>query len=191
MAHSIRLRGPWDYQPLARAELQADGSIRFDDRDLPAGGTMALPADWGAALGQDFRGLVRFTRRFTQPTGLDETTRVWLVIDNIDWQATVTLNGTFLGCVQLAKTPPSARLLVSPSPPLPLSPSLLPSVSSPALPCPARFDITAHHAPRNALTIDVLLPGSGVGAPPLARPGRENLAGGLIGLVRLEIEARV
>ena len=175
MSHTIRLRGPWDYRPLARAELEADGSVRWDDRDLPAGGTMGMPADWGAALGNDFRGLVRFTRRFTQPTGLGEQTRVWLVVENVDWQATVTLNGTPLGCLQLANSPPAPCLLVFPS--------------APALPCPGRFNIMPHLLPRNELQVEVLVPATSPGDPLLPRPGREHLAGGLIGLVKLEIEA--
>jgi len=180
MPHTIRLRGPWEYQPLARATLRADGSVSWDDRGLPPGGSIALPADWGGVLGNDFRGLARFTRRFAQPTGLDAATRVWLVIENVDWQAAVALNGQPLGHVQLAQTPPAC---------LSLAPSLRSSLSPP-IACPARFDITALLQPRNELTIDILLPGVAAGAPPLVRPGREDLTGGLIGLVRLEIEAR-
>ena len=180
MPHTIRLRGPWEYQPLARATLRADGSVSRDDTDLPSGGTIVMPGDWGAPLGGDFRGLVRFTRRFAQPTGLDAATHVWLVIENVDWQAAVALNGQPLGHVQLARTPPVC---------LSLAPSLPPSASPPIV-CPARFEIAARLRPRNVLTIDVLLPEVAAGAPPLARPGREDLPGGLIGLVRLEIEAR-
>jgi hypothetical protein len=148
-----------------------------------------MPADWGASVGANFRGLVRFTRRFAQPTGLDEISRVWLVLESVDWQAAVSLNGTTLGCVQLANSPTTPCLLVSPSLVLPLSPPLPLSLSSPALPCPARFDIMRILAPRNELTIDVLLPAVDPGTPPLVRPGRENQPGGLIGLVKLEIEA--
>ena len=186
-AHSIRLRGPWDYLPLARAELLAGGSIRSDDRDLPAGGTIAMPADWSAALGNDFRGLVRFTRRFAQPTGLSETSRVFLVIDNVDWQAAVTLNGQLLGHIQLANTSPALCLSISATPRPSLSP-FPPLPHTPALPCPARFDIKSLLAPRNELTIDVVLPAVEAGASPFDRQEREGQSGGLIGLVRLEIE---
>ena len=172
MPHTIRLRGPWEYQPLARATLLADGSVSRDERDLPAGGTIALPADWGDILGNDFRGLVRFSRRFAQPTGLDAATRVWLVIENVDWLATVSLNDQFLGHVHLAQA----------TPPLSIPPSLFPSISPPS-PCPARFDITSHLQPRNLLAIDVLK------SPAAAGPGWTTQPGGLIGLVRLEIVA--
>ena len=55
MPHLIRLREPWEREPL----------------------------DEGA---------VRFTRRFHRPTGLDESSRVWLVIDTAGSSAAVTLN---------------------------------------------------------------------------------------------------
>lgn len=168
MPHTIRLRGPWEYQPLTCATLLADGGVQMLDRDLPAGGTLELPADWGAILGDDFRGLVRFTRRFAQPTGLDKNSRVWLVIEEVDWLGTVALNGAALGMVRFSAAPATD------------------GVSD--LACPARFDITALLQPRNELTIDVLLPAFAAGALPLSRPGREGLPGGLIGLVRLEIE---
>jgi hypothetical protein len=159
--------------------------VSLDDRDLPPGGMIVMPADWSGVLGGDFRGLVRFTRRFAQPTGLDGNTRVWLVVENVDWQAAVSLNGHPVGHTQHAGTSPTPCLLVPLSPSLPLSPSPPLSLCSP---CPARFDITALLQPRNELTIDVLLPEIAAGCLPLSRPGRENLAGGLIGLVRLEIE---
>jgi hypothetical protein len=159
MPHTIRLRGPWEYEPLARGSR--------DDRELPPGGTMAMPGDWGAVLGAAFRGQVRFTRRFAQPTGLDASSRIWLVIEEVDWQAVVALNGQSLGEVRFSGAPAEADVV----------------------PCPARFDITTLLLPRNELTIDVLLPEVAAGAPPLARPGREGQPGGLIGLVSLEIES--
>ena len=173
--HAIRLRGPWDCQPLARVTLLADGSLREDRSALPSGGTAVLPDDWAAALGADFRGLVRFTRRFAQPTGLTAATRVWLAIDDVDWQARLALNGHDLGCIQLAGSTPSPLLLAAPSPGL-------------AVVCPARFDITSLLQPRNELVIEVLLPAVEAGAARFSRPRREGQPGGLIGLVRLEIE---
>jgi hypothetical protein len=135
-----------------------------------------LPDDWARALGVEFRGRVRFTRRLAQPTGLTPGTRVWLAIDDVDWQALVALNGHALGCIQLAGSTPSAALLGSSSPRLPVSI------------CPVRFDITSLLQPRNELVVEILLPALETGAPPFSRPGRETQPGGLIGLVRLEIE---
>ena len=37
--------------------------------------------------------LVRWTRRFHKPTGLDDNSRVWLVIENVAGEIDVTLNG--------------------------------------------------------------------------------------------------
>jgi hypothetical protein len=173
MPHTIRLRGPWNFQPLARVILLADGSERRDESILPTGGVIVLPADWGGLLGAGFHGLVRFTRRFARPTGLDDRTRVWLIIEDVDWQARVTLNGHTLGQNQLKDSPPR---------PLALSPAPT------CLPCPVRFDITALLAERNELALEILLPALAAGVPPLARPGREHLPGGPIGLVRLAIE---
>jgi hypothetical protein len=62
MPHLIRLREPWEREPL----------------------------DEGA---------VRYRRRFHRPTGLDESSRVWLVIDAVGSPATVTLNDRLLGDV--------------------------------------------------------------------------------------------
>jgi hypothetical protein len=138
----------------------------LDDRQLPPGGTVAMPGDWGAILGADFRGLVRFSRRFAQPTGLGAETRVWLVIEEVDWQAAVTLNGHALGEVRFSGASAEGNVML----------------------CPARFEIAALLLPRNELTIDVLLPEVAADAPPLVRPGREGQPGGLIGVVRLEIQ---
>jgi hypothetical protein len=60
--HPIRLRGPWDAQPLA-----------------------------------DSPGLVRLTRRFHRPTGLDGGERVWLAIDAPAAPSRVVLNGVLAG----------------------------------------------------------------------------------------------
>jgi hypothetical protein len=95
--HVIRLRGPWDYRPVARTLLLRDGSICETPGPLPAAGRIQMPADWGATLGDGFRGRVLYTRRFGRPTGLHAETRVQLVIAHVDVRATVTLNGTELG----------------------------------------------------------------------------------------------
>jgi len=97
--HVIRLRGPWDYEPLARCVLCPDGATREESTDLPASGRIQMPADWGATLGPDFRGRVRYVRRFGYPTGLEPHDRVWLVIDGADAMAAVRLNERLLGVV--------------------------------------------------------------------------------------------
>jgi hypothetical protein len=132
MPHVIRLRGPWDFQP----------------------------------LGAEFQGSVRFTRRFHHPTGLDATSRVALVIDDVDWQAEVSLNDCLLGTVVCSQ-----------------------SVESPnGQHCPARFDITTLLLPQNRLSIVVTLPTLDAGKYPSPRLGGTGQPGCLIGLVRLEID---
>lgn len=53
----------------------------------------------------------------------------------------------------------------------------------------ARFDIRPLLLPRNELIVEVCFPVVPAGQPPLDRPGREHLPGGLVGEVRLEIFA--
>jgi Glycosyl hydrolase 2 galactose-binding domain-like len=64
MPHLIRLREPWEREPL------------------------------------ESLGAVRFTRHFHRPTGLGAASRVWLVIENIDSRAAVTLNDRLLGEIE-------------------------------------------------------------------------------------------
>ena len=95
--HTIRLRGPWEYRPLARTVRLADGSTQVESGELPAAGRLLLPADWGGTLGDGFRGRVAYLRRFGRPTGLTAADRVELVITRVDAWASVRLNGRTLG----------------------------------------------------------------------------------------------
>ncbi|HEX3659137.1 MAG TPA: hypothetical protein VHV55_25335 [Pirellulales bacterium] len=52
---------------------------------------------------------------------------------------------------------------------------------------PARFDITSQLAAHNELLVDVNCPAGSPAEAAKLRPGREHLAGGLIGAVRLEV----
>lgn len=97
--HVIRLRGPWEYTPLARWSRDSAGSVVESTQGLPAVGKHAMPADWGAALGADFRGKVRYLRRFHAPTNLDVRDSVFLVFDGVDLRGEATLNRTPLGSV--------------------------------------------------------------------------------------------
>ena len=95
--HVIRLRGPWEYEPLERLVLAADGTIATADEPLPAPGRAIMPADWGRTLGTDFRGRVRYLRNFGRPTNLAVGERVWLVCDGVDLRGEASLNGRPLG----------------------------------------------------------------------------------------------
>jgi beta-galactosidase/beta-glucuronidase len=96
-SHVIRLRGPWELEPLARFVAGDDGAFREQTRDLPAGGKVTVPGDWGELLGRDFIGRVRYTRRFNRPTNLEPDERVWLALDGVDPRADIALNGRPIG----------------------------------------------------------------------------------------------
>ena len=97
--HVIRLRGPWEYCPLERVRLLHDGTCERSSQGLPPGGRVEIPADWGQTLGDDFRGRVRYVRRFGCPTNLTSGDRVWLVLEAVDARAEVMLNDEPLGSV--------------------------------------------------------------------------------------------
>ena len=79
--HTIRLRGPWQLEPVFRYVRRADGGFERQESGLPAATRMQMPADWGAALGADFLGRVRYVRTFNAPPGLQPDERVWLVVE--------------------------------------------------------------------------------------------------------------
>ena len=154
--HAIRLRGPWDFEVLASAADRPGQNLA----GAPVANRVELPCDWQATLGVDFRGKVRYRRRFNRPTGLDPHERVWLVVEGVDAFGAAALNGSKLGEVR-------------------------------GYALPASFDVTGLLSPSNELAIDVELPAETSGAAAPMRPGRETLAGGPIGEVRLEIRTRV
>jgi hypothetical protein len=67
---------------------------------LPPSSKTAVPGDWGALLGGDFRGRVRYRRWFHRPAELDPHERAWLVVEGLDPRGTVSLNGSLLGEVR-------------------------------------------------------------------------------------------
>jgi hypothetical protein len=84
--HRIRLRGPWECEPLpARA-----GDL------VPAGRRVTMPCGWEAAGLAGFTGRARFTRRFGYPGNIDDDERVWLTCEGLQGPADVTLNGSEL-----------------------------------------------------------------------------------------------
>jgi hypothetical protein len=85
--HRIRLRGPWECEPLARAGPD----------DLPPPRRMTLPCRWAEGGLADFAGCVRLTRRFGYPGRIDEHERVWLTAAAVDAVAELTINGTPIG----------------------------------------------------------------------------------------------
>jgi hypothetical protein len=95
--HTIRLRGPWELEPVQRFVLQPSGCYKPVEGNLPAAGRMKMPADWSGLLGAEFLGRVRYRRTFQKPTGLESGGRVWLVVERPRSRAVVELNRKRLG----------------------------------------------------------------------------------------------
>ena len=171
--HPIRLRGPWQLEPLVRYVPAGGDRFEADSEDLPAATKAKMPADWSGSLGEDFLGQVRYTRRFHKPDGLEDLEEVWLVVEPPCSHATITLNGHHLGearfsgpCV-LVKSPDSHGPLKRASP-------------------GGRFDVTTLLKDANVLEILVTHPElDGTGCP--IDDDFQRWPGGLIGEVWLEI----
>lgn len=102
--HRIRLRGPWEFQPLARAEFHDHGRMTWHTDQLPAAGSAHFPTPWQSLFGE-FRGRVRFRRRFHRPTNLDPDERVWLAFAAVGGTGEVTVNGFVLGTLETSRVP--------------------------------------------------------------------------------------
>ncbi len=98
--HTIRLRGPWQLEPVKRFIPQFDGSYRPIEDNLPSSARAKMPADWCETVGPDFLGVVRYSRNFNRPTNLEEHERVWLVVEPPRSCGRVRVNGEFLGYVR-------------------------------------------------------------------------------------------
>ena len=83
--HRIRLRGPWEYETLARPEGAP-----------PLSGRVIMPWTPGAAA-PILAGSVRFRRRFGYPGRIDAHERVWLVVEGIATAIQAAVNGASLG----------------------------------------------------------------------------------------------
>jgi beta-galactosidase/beta-glucuronidase len=95
--HRIRLRGPWECEPLARTVLRAGGRLDTLPDPVPPPCQMMLPCRWHEGGLKDFAGRVRFRRRFGYPGRIDPHERVWLTFAGVDYFAAVWLNGRELG----------------------------------------------------------------------------------------------
>jgi hypothetical protein len=87
--YRIRLRGPWDYEPLQRSGEAA--------LPPPPAGRMTLPCRWRDGGLAGFAGRVRFIRRFGQPRQIDPHEHVWIIFAAAEGIAEVRLNHQFLG----------------------------------------------------------------------------------------------
>src|SRR5437870_9068133 len=101
--HRIRLRGPWECEPLARFGVTADGRKETTTADLPASLRMTMPCRWSEGGLNDFAGRVRFRRHFGYPGRLDGNEQVWLTFAGVAGSADVWLNDKFLGRLEKAR----------------------------------------------------------------------------------------
>jgi hypothetical protein len=93
--HRIRLRGPWECEPLTRTVLHPPFDFRgvvSVEGPVPSPCRVTMPCRWGKALG-DFAGRVRFRRFFNYPGRIDPHERVWLTFAGSDYFTTARLNG--------------------------------------------------------------------------------------------------
>jgi hypothetical protein len=95
--HIIRLRGPWQLEPVERFIHRGAGRYDCSREGLPAGARATMPADWSRSFGREFLGRVRYRRTFQKPTGLESGERVWLVVEPPRTHGTVRLGDTLLG----------------------------------------------------------------------------------------------
>jgi hypothetical protein len=95
--HTIRLRGPWQLEPLERFVARGEGSFERVVEGLPVRSRLTMPADWSIAFGGEFYGRVRYHRVFQSPTGLDSGECVWLVVEPPRSRGAIKLNGKPLG----------------------------------------------------------------------------------------------
>ena len=94
--HTIRLHGPWVAKVLA--VFGEHGEVGQERR-------VKIPSDWSDWLGADFCGRVEYLRSFNRPTGLEPNQSVWLVVQQVDFQADVFLNDQPLGHLRLGESP--------------------------------------------------------------------------------------
>lgn len=101
--YRIHLRGPWQCEPVARAEAGPDGAVHWTTADLPAARTIRLPASWQELFGE-FRGRVRFRRKFHPPSNIAESTRLFIVLEQVAGTGTARLNTQPLGTIEAGRS---------------------------------------------------------------------------------------
>jgi hypothetical protein len=97
--HTIRLRGPWQLEPIRRYVEPGRGGDDISKSGLPPAIQCQMPADWCGTMGHDFLGAVRHSRKFNRPTNL-ERDRVCLVVEPPRSCGLVRVNRQVLGYVR-------------------------------------------------------------------------------------------
>ena len=95
--HPMRLRGPWEVEPVARLVRRDDGRVEILAGPVPPPFRMVLSGHETKACLTDFAGRKGFKRRFGYPGRIDAHERVWLTFDGIEGATEVWLNGVLLG----------------------------------------------------------------------------------------------
>jgi hypothetical protein len=88
--HRIRLRGPWECEPLLWLSDKAE-------QPLPPPCRIRMPCRWDEGGLAGFVGRARFRRSFGYPGRIDVHERVWLTLSGIGIAAEVRLNNHLLG----------------------------------------------------------------------------------------------
>ena len=89
--HRIRLRGPWEYEPLARLPPGPGPG------PLPPRGRMTMPCRWSEGGLAGFAGRGSRSGGGSAPGRLDPGDRVWLTFAGVEGTANVSLTGQPLG----------------------------------------------------------------------------------------------
>jgi hypothetical protein len=90
--HRIRLRGPWEIQPLALLIHQGPGQYAWRKHDLPPARIVNSPGLLKDCGLPDFQGIVRYRRHFGLPRKLDEHETVWITCAGVADSCIVWLN---------------------------------------------------------------------------------------------------
>jgi hypothetical protein len=95
--HVIRLRGPWQLEPLERYVQHQNGRFDRSTSGLPLSGRATMPADWSNLFGRDYFGRVSYRRLFQRLSGLESGERAFLVVEPPRSRGVLSLNGKTLG----------------------------------------------------------------------------------------------
>src|SRR5262249_4342969 len=91
--HRIRLRSPWQVEPLAENVHDGYGGTEVRKRNLPPVRAFHSPGLWKACGLPEFAGIVRYRRHFGLPRKLDENETVWITCAGVADCCIVWLNG--------------------------------------------------------------------------------------------------
>lgn len=95
--HTIRLLGPWEWQPVAHTVLCADGRPQEQALPLPQPRRVWIPVRSADPELARFRGRVVWRRFFHWTSELDYWERIWLYVEAADYFARLRLNDVVLG----------------------------------------------------------------------------------------------